>query len=207
LHTKALQKKIRINALAFVLGFSIVFISFGVLIGLFGSFIGQYRIFLSQFGGVFIILFGLHMLGLFQFAPLQKEYKIKMPSYVQPGNSRSAVLIGSIFALGWTPCVGPVLASVLLLAATKASVLSGMILLSVFSAGLALPLLAIAFAYSASQPFITKYGALSRYVNLLGGVFLLFLGVLLLTNNFSLTVEYGYKLFTFLGIGDLFEFF
>lgn len=204
---KRALRKIRINALAFILGFSFVFISFGVLAGFFGSFIGQFRVLLGQVGGAFIIIFALMMLQVVKVTSLTSEHKLKLPDSVKPGNPVSAALIGVTFALGWTPCVGPVLASVLLLATTSTTVLSGALLLGIFSLGLALPFLAVAILYGSAQEFVSKYSFVSSGVNFVGGLFLLLIGILVLTNNFGLTVEYGYKVFNQIGIEGIFDHF
>lgn len=204
---KTAQKKIRINSLAYVLGFSFVFILFGVAAGLFGSFFGQYRAQLAQIGGVFIIGFGLTMLGVLRIKPLAREYKLKTPSWLTPGNPQSAFVIGAIFALGWTPCVGPVLATVLLIAGTKASVLSGAFLLAVFSFGLALPFLLTAFFFGRASHLIARYTYLAKGVTIVGGLLLIGIGILLLQGNFSATIEYGFKIFDVLGIGNLLRYY
>ena len=203
-HTQAIRD-IRLSALGFVLGFSLIFISFGLMAGFFSAFFGQFKSILSQVGGVFVILFALLMLNVFKFAPLSKEYKIEMPKSIKPGNPISATLIGMAFALGWTPCVGPVLASVLLLASTSGTILSGGILLAIFSLGLAVPFLTVAILYGQSQTLISKYSYLSKGINIVGGVFLLFLGLLLFTDNFGLMVEYGYRFFNLFGFEGFFD--
>ncbi|MDC1205263.1 cytochrome c biogenesis protein CcdA [Candidatus Pacebacteria bacterium] len=199
------KRRIIKNAIAFILGFSIIFVAFGILAGLFGTFIGQFRVILTQVGGVFIIIFGLMMLNVINFAPLMKDRKLSMPSSLKPGKPTSAFLIGATFALGWTPCVGPVLASVLLLASTSTTVLSGGFLLGVFSLGLAVPFLLTAFLYAHASETILRYGSITKWVSIVGGVFLIFIGGLLLTDNFGLTVEYGYKVFNFFGFEGLFD--
>jgi cytochrome c-type biogenesis protein len=204
---KAARRKIQTNAVAFVLGFSVIFISFGILAGFFGSFVGPYRALLSQVGGAFIIIFGLLMLNVIHFVPLARDHKMKLPKFIKPGEPTSAFLIGSIFALGWTPCVGPVLASVLLLATTKATVFSGALLLTLFSAGLAVPFIATAMLYAKAGNVIAKYSNVSRYVSMFGGLLLIGIGLLLLFNNFGLTILYGYQFLEFLGIGNLFEYY
>ncbi len=198
------QKQIRKNSLAFVIGFSLVFIFFGVVAGLFGSFIGPWRGPLTQVGGVCIILFGLFMLNVFSFSPLAKDNKLAVPKSLKPGRPQSAFLIGAIFAIGWTPCIGPILASILLLASTSTTVLEGVLLLSVFSAGLAIPFLLTALLYERASKYIEKYTFLSKSVSLIGGVFLIGVGLLLLSDNFGLTVEYGNQLFYWLGIDVIF---
>lgn len=203
----AAKRKIRRNGAMFVIGFSVIFIVFGILAGLFGSFVGQYRMLLSQIGGGFIILFGLMMLGVFSIAPLAKNWSLAMPKGITPGQPLSAFLIGAIFALGWTPCVGPVLASVLLIASTKATVFSGAFLLAVFSLGLAVPFMVVALLYTKAAGYIQRYSYISKTVSVVGGAFLILIGILLLMGDFAITTRYGYDLFNYLGIGSLFNFY
>ncbi len=201
------RRKIIISALFFVIGFTFVFTFFGLLAGLAGGAIGPLRTYLTQLGGIFIIFFGLLMLGVFRLSFLSSDHKIKLPASVQPGHPSSSFFLGAGFAVGWTPCVGPVLASVLLLASTSSTAFSGAFLLLVFSAGLAVPFLVTAFLYSRASSMIAKYSYVSKFISQVGGVFLLFLGVLLLTDNFGLILEYGYALFGKLGLSGLFEHF
>ena len=201
------RKKIQTNGLLFVAGFSVVFILFGMLAGFFGSFIGQYRVALSQVGGALIVFFGLSMLGVFRIVPLMREYKLQLPKSITPGEPSSAFLIGVIFALGWTPCVGPVLASVLLIASTKATLFSGAVLLAIFSAGLALPFLLASLLYVQMSSYIERYQNISKLVTAIGGIFLILIGLLLLWGNFGLTVQYGYQFFDWIGIGNLLDYY
>ena len=207
LHIKASRAKIRRNAVAFVVGFSVIFISFGILAGFFGSFIGQYRQLLSQIGGVFIIGFGLLMLNVISISPLMRTHTLTLPRFITPGESLSAFLIGSIFALGWTPCVGPVLASVLLIATTNGTVLSGALLLAIFSLGLAIPFLLTAVLYAQASVYIAKYSYIAKLTSVIGGLFLIGIGVLLLFGNFGLLVLYGFEAMNALGIGDLLDYY
>ncbi|MEM9336241.1 MAG: cytochrome c biogenesis protein CcdA [Patescibacteria group bacterium] len=202
---QAARRSILINGFFFVLGFSVVFIAFGMLAGFFGAQIGQFRGLLTQLGGVFIIIFGLMMLNVISIAPLLRERKLQAPAIFKPGNPLSAFVIGATFALGWTPCVGPVLASVLLLATTEATVVSGGLLLAVFSVGLSIPFLLTALLYARATKTIAAIAGITKFVSVVGGVFLIFIGVLLLTDSFGLTVEYGYKLFNFFGFEGLFD--
>lgn len=200
------KRKIIFNGVAFVIGFSVVFILFGVAAGALGSQIGLFRGVLSQLGGAFIIIFGFMMLGVIKFAPLQKEFKFKLPKVIEPGHPVSAFVIGNIFALGWTPCVGPVLATVILLATDSATVVSGGFLLGVFSLGLAVPFLLTAFLYARAEQTILRYGDITRWVNIVGGIFLIIIGVLLLTENFELTVIYGYRIFEFFNFEGFYDY-
>ncbi len=203
---KQFKTKIIVNSFFFVTGFTFVFIVFGILAGAIGSHIGQFRGLLSQLGGVFIILFGLIMLNVISFVPLQKEYKFSVPKAIKPGHPSSSFLIGIFFALGWTPCVGPVLATIIFLATDSATVVSGALMLCVFSFGLAVPFMLTAFLYSRAEKKIAKYAKVSSFINIIGGVFLIFIGILLLTENFELTVVYGYRIFEFLNYDVLLDY-
>lgn len=201
------RRQIMVSGVFFVLGFSVVFISFGMLAGFFGAQVGQFRGLLTHIGGVFIIIFGLMMLNLIRLTPFLREYRLQAPAIFKPGNPLSAFVIGATFALGWTPCVGPVLASVLLLASSEATVLSGGALLAVFSVGLSIPFLLTAFLYARATYTIAKVQSIANYISVVGGVFLICIGILLLTDNFGLTTVYGYQLFDWLGLSKLFEHF
>lgn len=192
------RKKIFLNGVFFILGFTIIFILFGTLAGIIGQGLTPYRIWLTRIGGVLVILFGLFMLGAFRLPFLQAEHRFKVPSFLKIGRPSTSLAIGSAFAFGWTPCVGPILGSILLLASTSATAGQGAVLLSVFSLGLAIPFLVIAAALSRATAYIQKISKYLRWVEIIGGVFLILLGALLVTNNFALTIQYGFEIFQFL---------
>lgn len=205
-HT-SLQKKIVINTLAFSFGFSVVFILFGILAGFFGAQLGVYRDVLTKLGGLFITVLGLMMLHIVTVAPLKREIKFNIPSVLTPGTSVSAFVAGTVFAFGWTPCVGPILASILLLASTATTALTGGLLLGIFSLGLSLPFLLTAVMYTKVSQYIERYVWISKSIDVVGGVFLVIVGVLLFTDHFSLLVEYGYTFFRLTGADILFKLF
>lgn len=205
--SRTAHKRLVINAVAFVVGFSLVFILFGVAAGAVGAQIGQYRTLLSQIGGVFVVIFGLMLLGFLTPTFLTAERRVPIPKWIHPGNPVSSLLIGAIFALGWTPCVGPVLASVLFLATTTATIKTGAFMLCVFSLGLAVPFIATAFLYASLQSRLLMMTTLSVFISKVGGAFLLLLGVLLLTDSFALLVLYGNKFFNFLHLESLYNYY
>lgn len=192
---KGARRKIVKNGFAFVIGFSIIFILFGTLAGLLGQSLASYQSILTKVGGVFVIFFGLFMLGVFKIPALHATKKVKLPAFVKVGSTSSSLIIGSIFALGWTPCVGPILGSILLLASTTSTALQGAFLLSVFSLGLAVPFILIAFAFSSATKHIGAITKYFKWISTIGGLFLILLGILLLTDNFDLLVQYGFKIF------------
>ncbi|NQV93170.1 sulfite exporter TauE/SafE family protein [Candidatus Kaiserbacteria bacterium] len=200
------RKKIFLNGFFFVLGFSIVFILLGTLAGVIGQGLIPYRIWLTRIGGVFVILFGFFMLGVFNLPFLQTDRKIKTPQWIQIGKPSSSLIIGSAFAFGWTPCVGPILGSILLLASTSSTVLDGALLLTVFSVGLAIPFLFVAVGFSHATTYITKLSQYLKWVSVIGGIFLIILGLLLVTNNFGLLIQYGFELFGFIEYSSLLDY-
>jgi len=200
------RKKIFKNGLAFIIGFSVIFIAFGLLAGFAGQALAPYRIWLARIGGLLVIIFGLFILGVFNISFLQKERKFKIFNFIKLGRPSSSLFIGGTFALGWTPCVGPILGTILLLAGTSGTALEGGILLAVFSLGLAIPFILIALGFSKATVYIDKISKYLKAVSIVGGIFLIALGLLLLTDNFGLTIQYGYELFDFIEYDRLLDF-
>ena len=190
---KQARKKVFLNGLFFIIGFSLVFIIFGTLAGLIGQALVPYRIWLTRIGGVFVILFGLFMLGVFKL-PIFNSSNLKAPKWLNLGKPSSSFIIGGTFAFGWTPCVGPILGSILFLASTSTTALQGGFLLAIFSLGLAIPFLILAFAFAKATGYIEKLSRYLKWVSIIGGIFLIGLGLLLASDNFGLTISYGYQL-------------
>lgn len=191
-------KKTFVNGLAFVLGFSAVFIVLGTLIGFVGSvFLAPYRIWLARVGGIFVIIFGLLMLDLLKF-PVFSSTSLRTFSLFERGRPLNSFILGSVFAFGWTPCVGPILGSVLLLASTSATAFQGAALLAVFALGLAVPFLLIAAGIGSASRLISNFGKYLKFVSILGGLFLIALGILLFFNRMDLLISYGYRIFRFI---------
>lgn len=189
------RRRIVINALAFVIGFSIVFIVLGSFAASLGSLLGPWRGLLGRAAGAIIILFGLTMLGVFNIPLLSGERRIRLPKWLSLGHPHSSFLIGALFALGWSPCIGPILGTILFFASASATALQGAILLAVFSLGLAVPFLLCAWAIGQAEGFVQRAGALTRVLSIIGGVILVVLGVLMLTNTMGLLVAWGFGIF------------
>jgi len=200
------RRKIFLNGLMFILGFTLIFIAFGVLAGFAGTALAPYRVWLARVGGALVILFGLFMLGVFNLSFFQSDKRIPIPSWLKLGKPSSSLFIGGTFALGWTPCVGPILGSILLLAGTSGTALEGGIMLTIFSVGLAIPFLVIAAAFSRATVYVEKISRYLTAVSYVGGVFLILLGLLLITDNFGLTIQYGYELFDFIDYDRLLDY-
>lgn len=194
------------NALAFVFGFSVIFIVLGVLFGLFGSMLGSYRILFSQIGGVFLMIFGFMVLGVFSTPLAATTKRFNVTHLVTPGTPLSAAVMGAAFALGWSPCIGPILASVLLLAGTSGTVLVGAAMLAIFSFGLAIPFVLVAIFYQRASALIARSEAVSLWAERVAGGLLLGIGILMLIDQFGLINAYLYNIFDFLHYEKLLEY-
>ncbi len=178
------------HGLAFVLGFSIVFVVLGVAASAAGGLLFDVRNWLSKIGGIVVIVFGLHMIGVFRIPFL--EYDARIHELPDPGlGYLSSALMGVFFSAGWSPCVGPVLGTILTFAINGGSVALGAKLLSSYSAGLAVPFLAAALGIGWVTTILRKYNKVMRYVEIAMGVILVVVGIMLLTGIFELIAQQG----------------
>lgn len=199
------KRRIRHNALAFVIGFSLVFVALGYAAGFAGSYLVQYKNVLLTIGGCFIIALGIAMLFRFKLPGLKKS-ALPIPKGFTYGRPLSSFLVGVIFAIGFSPCIGPVLGTILLLATTNASAYTGLILLSIFALGHAIPFLLTAFFYTKVSGLIARKMNALPLIERSGGVFLVLLGVLMLTGNFAALTTYGTDLFNWLGLDWIYDY-
>jgi len=206
LKTKSARRKILLNGLSYVVGFSFVFVLLGSLSSLAGSALAQYRIWLSRIGGIFVIFFGLFMIGVLRLPFLNVEKNIGRIRVLKPGNPISSLIFGATFAFGWTPCVGPILGSILTLAATSTTVGQGALLLLVFSLGLAVPFLIVAIGIGSASKYISKLSKYLNIISIIGGLFIIFLGILLLTNKLGVWISYFYQWFNFINYERLLDY-
>ncbi|HEY8393982.1 MAG TPA: cytochrome c biogenesis CcdA family protein [Thermaerobacter sp.] len=173
-----------VNACGFVLGLGLVFVSLGATLSGAGQLIAFYRPVLEKVAGLLIVVFGLQMLGLLRLEVLQREWRLPL----QPGRPSFAagVVMGAAFGLGWTPCVGPVLASILLLAGQAATVREGMLLLAAFTAGFAVPFLLLAALIGWVGPqWLRGRGAALVRVQKASGALLVVLGLLVFSGQLA----------------------
>ncbi|MDA2922451.1 cytochrome c biogenesis protein CcdA [Patescibacteria group bacterium AH-259-L07] len=207
---KGARRKIFLNGLFFMIGVTVIFVLFGTLAGLIGQALTPYRIWLTRIGGVFVILFGLLMVGIvkipFFTSLVSSGRRMKLPFRIRRGNPLSSALLGGAFATGWTPCVGPILAAILVLASTSTTAFQGGFLLFVFSMGLAIPFLIVAASFGTILSSIAKITKYLHWVEVIGGIFLILLGILLLTNNMVLLISWGFRLFQFINYERLLNF-
>ncbi|MDA1335055.1 MAG: sulfite exporter TauE/SafE family protein [bacterium] len=206
---KGVRLKIFLNGVLYVLGFSVVFMILGTIFAAAGLALAVYQLWLTRIGGIFILIFGLYMTGLLNlsflnFLGLEKQFPIS--KYMKPGNPLSSFMFGATFAMGWTPCVGPVLGSILTLAATTGTVGQGTFLLGIFALGLAVPFLLIAGGIGSAARYLDRIMPYLKFVSVIGGVFLIFLGVLLVTDNFSLWLSKAYEWFGVVGYDKLLDY-
>ena len=157
--------RISSDILLFVCGFSFIFIALGASATYLGSFLASHHRILKVCGGIIIILFGLHIGGLVNILPLQYERRLHLKS--RPANILGSFTVGAVFALGWTPCLGPILASILTMASLQPTLSQGILLLSVYSLGLAVPFILAGFAVSS---FLAFFRRISRYLGLVSKV-------------------------------------
>ena len=178
------------HGLAFVLGFSIVFVILGVATSAFGSLLYDLRFILAKVGGVVVIIFGLHMIGVYRIPFL--EYDTRVQELPDPKwGYLSSALLGVFFSAGWSPCVGPVLGAILTLALNGGSISQGASLLSAYSAGLAIPFLIAALGVGWVTNTLRKYGKVMRYVEIAMGVVLVIIGIMLFSGTFERLAQYG----------------
>ena len=179
----ALQRRVILASIAFVLGFSTVFVSRGAGASLVGGLLRQHLSLMGTIAGVFIIIMGLHFLGVFRIGLLYREARIQ--SNARPVGMPGAYLMGLAFGFGWTPCIGPVLAAILAVAASREMVNEGIMLLSIYSAGLGVPFILAAFAMRPFLRFMQRMRTHLGSVEKVMGGMLVVTGVLFLTGTMA----------------------
>jgi cytochrome c-type biogenesis protein len=176
------------HGLAFVLGFSLVFVLLGVAVSFAGGLLYDIRTLLTKIGGAVVIVFGLHMIGVVHIPFLGYDTRVAQAPDPKWGYLSSA-LMGVFFSAGWSPCVGPVLGTILTLAINGGSVSLGAILLTAYSAGLAIPFLIAALGIGWVTTILQKYNTTMRYVEIAMGMVLLIVGVMLFTGAFEILAQ------------------
>jgi cytochrome c-type biogenesis protein len=179
------------HGLAFVLGFSVVFVVLGVAVSAAGGLLYDLRGYLAKIGGIVVVIFGLHMIGVFRIPFLEYDARVHSNPDRKWGYLSSA-LLGVFFSAGWSPCVGPVLGTILTLAINGGSVALGAKLLTAYSAGLAIPFLAAALGIGWVSTTLRKYGKAMHYIEIAMGVVLVIVGLLLFSGAFALLARFGY---------------
>jgi len=179
---------VMLHSVTFILGFSVVFIALGAVATGIGQLVNEYHNILAKVAGVVIIVFGLHLTGLLKIKAL---YMDKRMHDVKGGASAwGSFAVGFAFAFGWTPCIGPILATILVLAGAQETVFKGLLLLAVYSLGLAVPFLLTSLGVDRFLGFYTKFRRHLHTVEVISGVLLIAVGVLIFMNNLKLLSGY-----------------
>jgi cytochrome c-type biogenesis protein len=184
----AVRRRVVLASLAFILGFSIVFVSLGASASAIGQFLMSRLTVLNRVAGAIIIIFGLHTMGVFRIEWLYQEKRVQ--TNTRPAGFIGAMLVGIAFAFGWTPCIGPILAGILAVAAAQDTVGDGVRLLSAYSIGLGVPFLATSLAI---DRFFAAFARIRRHyhkIEVVSGVLLIAIGLLIFTNRFTILAQW-----------------
>ncbi len=175
LTTKTGNKDLVLKSILFVIGFTIIFMIFGASASLIGRIFIRNQIIICKIAGVIVFIFGLHMLGLLKFKLLMKDTRqfsgIRSSGYVRP------IVIGMAFAGGWSPCIGPILGSILVYSSVSATLSTGLIFLSMYSLGMGIPFILMALSMEKIKPIIPLIRKYSHIVSLVSGIVLMVMGV------------------------------
>lgn len=176
------RTRVLLHSLAFILGFSVVFVSLGASFSAAGQFLLDYRDWIRIGGGLLIVVFGLYIAGVLRVGLFGRTQQLQLRS--KPAGLVGSFLVGLTFAIGWTPCVGPILGSILTLASNDRTVRQGIVLLLCYSAGLGLPFLLSSIALGGFLRFFKRYRPFIPAVERAAGVLLIVVGVLVATNYY-----------------------
>jgi cytochrome c-type biogenesis protein len=179
LSDKKNQRQILLHSISFIIGFTFVFMSLGFSSSLLGNVFSLYEKWIMRVGGFVLIVMGLSMLNILKISFLNQEKLVHLNE--KPAGFAGSFVVGLTFSLGWTPCIGPVLASILLIASTSNSPLSGVYLLGLYSLGLAIPFFISALLVSRLIKFMQKWGYIVKYTSKALAILMILLGLFLMT--------------------------
>jgi cytochrome c-type biogenesis protein len=180
--TSAARRRVLLHSIAFVVGFSVIFVSLGASFSAASAFLLDYRDWIRRIGGVLIVVFGLYIAGLLRIGIFGRTQQFHLRE--KPAGYAGSFIVGVTFAIGWTPCVGPILGAILSLAGTAETVQRGVGLLVAYSAGLGVPFLLSAVALGGFLKFFKRYRPFIPIVERFAGVLLVAVGVLVFTNYY-----------------------
>jgi len=180
-YNSEIRKKVFFSTFLFVLGFSLVFILMGASASYLGALMYTYKKVIRIIGGILIIILGIHLTGIIRIPGLDFEKRITLEK--KPLHFLGTLVIGMAFGAGWSPCIGPLLGSILIIAGSQETVLQGVILLGIYSAGLAIPFIIISIFINFLLIFIKKASKILQYVNVVAGVVLIVVGLILVSNK------------------------
>lgn len=179
---------VMLHSITFVLGFSVVFIALGAVATGVGQVVNEYHSLLSKIAGVVVIIFGLHLTGILKIKALYADKR--MHDVKGSASAVGSFAVGFAFAFGWTPCIGPILATILVLAGAQQTVWKGIVLLAVYSLGLAVPFLLTSLGVDRFLAFYSRFRKHLHTVEVLSGILLIAIGVLIFLNNLRLLSGY-----------------
>ena len=177
------RKNVLIHSIAFVLGFSFVFMTLGFSSSFIGNILSSYQTYIVKAGGLILIVMGLFYLNIIKIPILNQEKVIQLKK--KPIGIFGSFIVGITFSLGWTPCIGPALSSILIIASTAENVFKGVYLLGLYSLGMAIPFLISSLLCNRLLDFLKRYGHLVRYSMKILGILLIIVGLLLITSYFG----------------------
>ena len=192
---KKLKKVILVNSLMFILGFSAVFVSLGASASFAGELLRTYQDIIRKVGGIVIVLLGIHIIGIINLRILQRDKGLHF-FREKPAGILGSFLIGVGFAAGWTPCIGPILATILMIAASYDTLIKGVLLLIFYSLGLAIPFFLTSIGINTFLKHFNKLKKHMRVVSIATGSFLIFTGILIYFNYFAIFTAYLNSLFS-----------
>lgn len=182
------RRRLIIATLFFILGFSIVFMAMGASASALGALLREHLRVVQKIAGAVIVIFGLHLLGVFRIGFLDRDTRVQTSR--KPATPLGALLVGTAFAFGWTPCIGPILGGILTIAGSKATVGEGVLLLAVYSAGLGVPFLLTSIAVDKFFLASARVRRHYRTIEMVSGGMLVILGVLIFTDRFTILSRY-----------------
>lgn len=192
----AAKRSIIINTLMFIFGFTVIFVLMGAAATSIGQFLNENLILISKIAGGIIIIFGLHMIGIFKLGFLNYEKRFHLQD--KKLGILGSFAVGSAFAFGWTPCIGPILAGILAIASQQETVMQGTVLLFVYSLGLGIPFFLTALSIN---KFFSAFNSIKKHfhtIEVVGGVMLVIVGLLMITNYLTIIASYLSRWFPFL---------
>jgi len=178
-----------LHSLVFVAGFSLVFVALGASVGILSSLLSRYLVWVQRVGGIVLIVFGLHTLGLLKIPFLYYDTRNEM----RRGGAGylSSFLMGIVFSAGWAPCVGPILTAILLLASTTQTAAQGALLLFVYALGLGVPFVLAGLAVGSLTAWLRRAGKYMKWISIVSGALLILIGVAIFTDSLRLLSAYG----------------
>jgi len=181
---KSVTRTVVLNSLMFIIGFSLTFIAFGAGATAIGAVLQQKKVLFGEIAGVLLIIFGIHLTGLYRINFLYQDKRFHNVS--KPRGLLGALVLGLAFAFGWSPCIGPILATVLTMASERETLGQGVLLLAAYSAGLGIPFLLTSFGFNSFLGFYSKFKRHFHTLEVVSGVLVILVGVLFVTNKMTM---------------------